>query len=75
MQSIRVGDAVLRSPWYLYSGSVRRSLVVIIANTMHPLKLTGGKFFVLDYTKVIAVSVPNLVSKFRLLHAYMYFDF
>lgn len=54
-QSIRVGDAVLRSPWHLCGGSFRRSLSVILANTIEPLKLTGGKFFILDYTKVIAV--------------------
>ncbi|KAJ6627578.1 Odorant receptor 83a, partial [Pseudolycoriella hygida] len=57
-QSIRVGDAALRSPWYLCGSSFRRSLSIILANTVHPLQLTGGKFFILDYTKVIAVN-PN----------------
>lgn len=54
-QSIRVGDAALRCPWHLCGGPFRRSLLVILANTIQPLQLTGGKFFILDYTKVIAV--------------------
>lgn len=54
-QSIRVGDAALRCPWYLCGANFRRSLSIMLANTVEPLKLTGGKFFILDYAKLLAV--------------------
>lgn len=60
-QSIRVGDAVLRCSWHLCGSRFRRDLSIILANTVVPIQLTGGKFFILDYTKVIAVRMLGIM--------------
>lgn len=54
-QSTRVGDAVFRCPWYLCGAKFRKSISILLANAAKPLTLTGGKFFVLDYNKMIGV--------------------
>lgn len=55
-QSSKVGTALLRCPWHLCGGQFRRRVSIILANTMKPLVLTGGKFFVLDFNKLTGVS-------------------
>lgn len=52
-----IGAALLRCPWHLCGGPFRRDLMIIMKNTLKPMVLTGGKFFVLDYEKVKAVRV------------------
>lgn len=52
LKSTRVGEALLRSPWHLCGGPFRRGILMILQNTLKPIVLTGGKFFVLDYMKV-----------------------
>lgn len=60
VQSIRVSDALVRCPWYLCGGPFRRGMITIMANTMKPIVITGGKFFILDYDKVKAVGKLKL---------------
>lgn len=55
-QSSRIGSALLRCPWHLCGGRFRRDMSIILANTMKPLVMTGGKFFVLDFDKLTGVS-------------------
>lgn len=49
-------DAIVRNPWYLCGGPFRRGMLMFMASSMKPAVLTGGKFFVLDYDKMKAVS-------------------
>lgn len=57
LQSIRIGNGLFYSPWYLCGGQFRRSMSIILANVTKPLVITGGKFFVLDLSKMTGVSV------------------
>lgn len=60
-QSTRVGDAVFRCPWHMCGAKFRKSILILLANSAKPLALTGGKFFILDYNKMIGVCIhiPN----------------
>lgn len=55
-QTSHIGDALFRSDWHLCGGRFRRVAIIILSKSMHPQVLTGGDFFVLDYTKLIGVS-------------------
>lgn len=57
-----VGNALLRGPWYLYSGPFRQKILFILENTKRPKLLTGGTFFVLDYGKLKSVSIITFNS-------------
>lgn len=61
-QSSHIGDALLRSPWYLCGGPFRRITSIILANCTQPLVMTGGKFFILGFNKLSSVSVCIVVS-------------
>lgn len=45
----------MRSQWYSFKTPFRRSLQIIMANSLKPLKITAGKFYVLDYERFISV--------------------
>lgn len=64
-QSSRIGTALLRCPWHLCGGRFRRDMLIVLANTMKPLVMTGGKFFVLDFGKLTGVSVHRPSSDLR----------
>lgn len=55
-QSLKVGEAIFYSPWHLSGGQFRRSVSIFLSNSNRPLLLTGGKFFILDFAKMSAVS-------------------
>lgn len=55
-QSLKVGNALLRCPWHLCGGPFRRGVLIILSNSMKPLVITGGKFFILDFDKMTGVS-------------------
>lgn len=55
-QSLKVGDAIFHSSWHLCGGQFRRSVSIFLSNSNRPLLLTGGKFFILDFAKMSAVS-------------------
>lgn len=55
-QSLKVGDALFRSPWHLCGAQFRRSMSIFLAHNSRPILLTGGKFFILDFAKMSAVS-------------------
>lgn len=55
-QSSKIGTALFRCPWHLCGGQFRRNMLIILSNTMSPLVMTGGNFFVLDFDKLTAVS-------------------
>lgn len=65
--SLKIGDALFFSPWYLCGGQFRRSMSIFLANTNQPLVITGGKFFVLDFSKMTAVSKLNFISNLIIL--------
>lgn len=66
-QSNRIGSALLRCPWHLCGGRFRRDMSIILSNTMKPLVMTGGQFFVLDFGKLTGVSAHR-TNVFRLHH-------
>lgn len=55
-QSTRIGDAIYRCPWYLCGDKFRREIGIMFSWAAKPLVITGGKFYVLDFNKMIAVS-------------------
>lgn len=55
-QSSKIGSALLRCPWYLCGGRFRRHMLIVLANSMKPLVMTGGKFFILGFDKLTGVS-------------------
>lgn len=55
MQSIKVGDALLRSPWYLLDVKFQKLIIIVLANTQKSLVITGGKFFVLGWDLFVTV--------------------
>lgn len=54
-QSTRIGDAIFRSPWHLCGAKFRKDILIVMASASKPIALTGGKFFVLDYNKMLGV--------------------
>lgn len=68
-ESNRLTFALARCPWYQCGGPFRRDIMMIMQNTARPMVLTGGKFFIMDFDKVKAVSVDlmsieNFISVF-----------
>lgn len=57
MQSIKVGDAILRSPWYRFDVKFQRLIIIVLANTQKALIMTGGKFFDLGWDLFVTVSL------------------
>lgn len=56
-QSSHIGDALMRNAWYLCGGPFRRNVSIILAYCTQPLVMTGGKFFILGFSKLTSVSV------------------
>lgn len=67
VESDRVMHAISNCPWHLCGGPFRRDVLMLMLNTLKPLTLTGGKFFIMDYDKLRAVcynSLRNLRTKY-----------
>lgn len=54
-QSVRVRDFIYEVPWYQGGAPFRRSLLIIMMNTLKPHIITGGKFYAMGYDKFTAV--------------------
>ncbi|XP_031627368.1 putative odorant receptor 85e, partial [Contarinia nasturtii] len=65
-QSSHIGDALLRCEWYLCGGPFRRIASIILANCNQPLVMTGGKFFILGFSKFTSIMKASF-SYFTLL--------
>lgn len=61
-QSVRVLDFLYSIPWYRMDRALRRDMLFIQLFSRRPLKLTGGKFFVMDYQKFVAVCATDIRS-------------
>ncbi|XP_055708520.1 odorant receptor 83a [Phlebotomus papatasi] len=69
-QSTRLNEAIIRSPWYMCGGPVRRDMLIMLTNTVKPFVLTGGKFFQVTIdnfrtTMTASFSYYTLLTKFR----------
>lgn len=69
-QSSHISDASLRCPWYLCGGPFRRNLSIILSNSVRPLVMTGGKFFILDFHKLTRVSL-YLATTFEIIYNFI----
>lgn len=56
---MKVGNALLRSPWYRFDVKFQRLVIIVLANTQKTLVLTGGKFFDLGWDLFVTVSLTN----------------
>lgn len=65
-QSSHIGDALLRCEWYLCGGPFRRISSIILANCTEPLVMTGGKFFILGFSKLTSVSLHEKLDSIDL---------
>lgn len=54
-QSARVSEFVYDLPWEGFGGPCRRTISIILLNSVKPKLMTGGKFFALSYEKFVAV--------------------
>lgn len=61
-ESNRLTFALARCPWHLCGGPFRRDIMMIMKNTARPMVLTGGKFFIMDFDKVKAVSLDPMIT-------------
>uniref|UniRef100_A0A1I8NU41 Odorant receptor n=1 Tax=Stomoxys calcitrans TaxID=35570 RepID=A0A1I8NU41_STOCA len=48
INSLRCGDAILRSPWYLQMREMKNDFLMFILRSYRPFKLTAGKMFSLN---------------------------
>ncbi|GAB0100514.1 Odorant receptor [Sergentomyia squamirostris] len=69
-QSTRLYEAIIRSPWYMCGGPVRRHMIIMLANSVKPFTMTAGKFFLLtveSFKSAMAASFSyyTLLTKFR----------
>lgn len=53
--SVRVGDALMRSPWSLCGSSFRKGILIMMSNSIKAVRFTGGKFYSLNLEKCIQV--------------------
>lgn len=51
-QSLKVDNALFHSPWHLCGGQFRRPMSIFLMKSRRLALLTGGKFFILDFTKM-----------------------
>lgn len=58
-QSVRVRDFLFETPWYLFGGPIRRSMLIMQLYTLRPKVITGGRFFIMGYDKCIAVNISQ----------------
>lgn len=65
-QSTRVGSALLRSPWYLFGPREKRSVMIILINSMKPTLLTVQKIYVMD-TRCMAAVIKTTFSFYTIL--------
>lgn len=61
----RIGDALMKSEWYLSSGSTRKKMIVMMANSQ-PVRFTAGKFYFINFVKFFQVFKASF-SYFTLL--------
>ncbi|XP_037048851.1 putative odorant receptor 85e [Bradysia coprophila] len=66
-ESLKVGDALLRSQWYRFDVKFQRLIVIVLANTQKSLVITGGKFFNLGWD-LFVTSLKLSFSCFTLLN-------
>lgn len=60
-QTSHIGDALMRTNWYLCGGSFRRRVLIILSSSNKPMTLSGLKFFVLDYQKLTGVRSTSAI--------------
>lgn len=63
--SDRIGDALMKSEWYLCSGSTRKKMIVMMTNSQ-PVRFTAGKFYYINFVKFFQVFKASF-SYFTLL--------
>ncbi|XP_038120468.1 putative odorant receptor 85e [Culex quinquefasciatus] len=49
VQSMKVGDALMMSPWYECGAAFRKRTQLILINSFHPVRLTAMKLYDLDF--------------------------
>lgn len=50
----RIGDALMKSEWYLCSGSARKKMIIMMSNSQ-PVRFTAGKFYFINFVKFFQV--------------------
>lgn len=58
-QSARVPDFLYDLPWDGFSAPCRRTILIMMLNSLKPKLMTGGKFFALSYEKFVSVSTVS----------------
>lgn len=71
-QSVRVRDFLFETPWYRFGAPIRRSMLIILMASIRPQIIMGGKFFVMGYDKLIAVS-SLCNSRYLVIHVFVFF--
>lgn len=46
---MKVGDALMMSPWYECGAAFRKRAQLILINSFHPVRLTAMKLYDLDF--------------------------
>ena len=70
--SIRAGDAMWRAEWWTHANVIRKDMLIFLINSRRMVKLTAGKFYVMDVERLRGVSALEL-QYFKRLWQYIYF--
>jgi 7tm Odorant receptor len=54
-QSSRAGEALMRSNWTTFDGSIQREMIIVLANAIKPVELTAGNFIKVNIEEFLAV--------------------
>lgn len=53
--SVRVGDALWRSRWWLNAHLIKRDVFIFLINSERAVKITAGKLFAMDLDRLRSV--------------------
>lgn len=75
IQSLRIGESLMRSSWVERSVAMKKDALIILQNASRPVTLTSGKFYPMDIQRFKSVRAPQnycisfsiLLRPFRLL--------
>lgn len=64
--SIRGGEAFWRSQWWPNANFIKRDLLIFLINTKRVVKVTAGKFYIMDIQRLRMVNIFAFFLNFLL---------
>lgn len=55
--SVRSGEAFFRSQWWPHAHYIKRDIFIFLINTKRGVKITAGKFYLMDIQRLRSVKI------------------